>query len=136
MIGSLLKLVCNLKKGRWSTLRMWRKILIINMLLVLALQPVAHAIGPIVGPVEPGQTSHDPMTMDCGHVDPNHCVDLETGVSGGHASGHASCDSKTKSTFRLPALVEHADISVYHSHHPDQYLSHHADLLLRPPRNA
>ena len=115
---------------------MWRKILIINLLLVLALQPVAHAIGPIVGPVEPGHTSHEQMTMECGHVDSNHCVDLETCVSGGHASGHASCDSKTKSTFRLPALAGHPDSSVYSSHHAGQYLSHHADLLLRPPRNS
>ena len=47
-----------------NTSVMWRKLLIINLLLVLALQPVAHAIGPIVGPVEPGQTLHELMNME------------------------------------------------------------------------
>lgn len=115
---------------------MWRKILIVNLLFVLALQPVAHAIGPMVGPVESGHSSHDQMTMECGHVDPDHCVDRDVCFSGGHASGHASCDSKTKPTFRLPALAGHPQNHVYNSDHPGQYLSHNPDLLLRPPKNA
>jgi len=111
---------------------MWRKLLIIHLLLVLALQPVAQAISPTVGPVEANQTLHEQTNMDCGQVDPNHCVDVETCVSG----GHSSCDSKFKSTLLLPALREHPDNSAYNFHPLSQYFSHHAELLLRPPRNA
>jgi len=111
---------------------MWRKLLIIHLLFVLALQPVAQAISPTVGPVETGQASHELTIMDCDQVDPNHCVDFETCVSG----GHSSCDSKTKSNLLLPALTEHPVARVYNSYPPSQFLSHHAELLLRPPRNA
>ena len=111
---------------------MWRKLLIIHLLFVLALQPVAQAISPTVGPVGTDQTSHELTIMDCGQVDPNHCVDFETCVSG----GHTSCDSNTKSTLLLPALTEHADSRIYNSNPPNQYLSHHAELLIRPPRDA
>lgn len=111
---------------------MWRKLLIIHLLFVLALHPVAQAISPTVGPVQTGQTSHELTIMDCGQVDPNHCVDFENCVSG----GHTSCDSKSKSTLSLPALTEHPDSHIFNSLPPGQYLSHHAELLLRPPRNA
>jgi len=111
---------------------MWRKLLIIHLLFVLALQPVAQAISPTVGPVETVQTSHELTIMDCGQVDPNHCVDFETCVSG----GHSNCDSKTKSNLLLPALTEHPAARVYHPYPPSQFLSHHAELLLRPPKNA
>ena len=111
---------------------MRRKLLIIHLLFILALQPVAQAISPTIAPVETGQTSHELTIMDCGQMDPNHCVDFETCASG----GHTSCDSKTKSTLLLPALTEHAVSRIYNSYPPGQYLSHHAELLIRPPRNA
>jgi hypothetical protein len=111
---------------------MWQKLLIIHLLFVLALQPVAQAISPTAVPIETDQSSHVRMIMDCGQVDPNHCVDYEICVSG----GHTSCDSKTKSTLLLPALPEHPESHIYLSHPPGQYISHLAELLLRPPRNA
>jgi hypothetical protein len=111
---------------------MWEKLLIIHLLFVLALQPVAQAISPTVVPIETGQSSHGLMVIDCGQVDSNNCVDYETCVSG----GHTSCDSKTKSTLLLPALPEHPEGRIFNSHLPGQYLSHPAELLLRPPRNA
>lgn len=111
---------------------MWRKLLIIHLLFILALQPVAQAIGPTVGPVENGQTSHESMIMDCGQVDPSHCVDFNNCAAG----GHTGCDSKTKSNLLLPALTVQPVTRVFNSYHSSQYLSHHAERLLRPPRNA
>jgi hypothetical protein len=111
---------------------MWKKLLIINLLFVLALQPVAQAISPIIGQMETDQTSHQQMTMDCGQVDPNDCVGFETCFS----SGHTGCDNKSKSTLLFPALSEPLHSRIFNLHPPGQYLSHHAELLIRPPRNA
>lgn len=51
---------------------MWRKLLIIHLLLVLVLQPAAQAISPTVSPVETDQTSHELTIMENSPVDPNH----------------------------------------------------------------
>ena len=115
-----------------NSLVMLRKLLITHLLFVLALQPVAQAISSTVTPIEAGQSSHELMVMDCGQVDPDHCVDF-----GSCASGvHTSCDSKTKTTLSLPTLTEPPNSRIYSSHPPDQYFSHPAELLLRPPRKA
>ncbi len=115
-----------------NTTVMWRKLLIIHLLMVLAFLPVAQAMSPAAGAPEAGQMSHELMNMDCGQMDPRHCVDFEICTS----AGHASCDSKTKSTLVLPALMKNNDTRVYNTQPLSQYFSHHAELLLRPPRNA
>ena len=111
---------------------MCRKLLIIHLLLVLALLPVAQAISPAGSSGEAGTLMQDPVVMDCGQVDPNHCVDFDTCTSG----GHSNCDSKTKTTLLLPATTEYPDRHVYNAHPPGLYSSHHSKLFLRPPRNA
>jgi hypothetical protein len=115
-----------------NTTVMWRKLLIIHLLMVLALLPVAQAMSPIAGSPEAGQMSHELMNMDCGQMDSRHCVDFEICTS----AGHASCDSKTKSTLVLPALMKNNDTHVYNNQPLNQYFSHRAKPLLRPPRNA
>ena len=100
-----------------NTAVMWRKLLTIHLLLVLALQPVAQAISPTVGQVENGQTPHELTIMDCGQVDPNNCIDFATCISG----GHTSCDSKTKSNLLLPVLTEHPVTRVYNSYPPSRF---------------
>ena len=108
---------------------MLRKILIFNLLFALALLPVAQAVNPAGAPAD---TAHDLMLMDCGEVDPVHCIDFNSCAAG----SHASCDAKTKSA-QLPA--QPADLprgQVYTAHPPKRYLSYCADLLLRPPRIA
>ena len=111
---------------------MWRKLLIIHLLLVLALLPVAQAIGLTASTGETGTSMQDLIVMDCGQVDPNHCADFDTCASG----SHSSCDTKTKSTLLLPVPSEYPDRHVYNTNSPDQYASHLAELFLRPPRNA
>jgi len=115
-----------------NTFVMWRKLLIIHLLSILALLPVAQAISPAVSSGETGTLMHDLVVMDCGQVDPNHCVDFDTCTSG----GHSNCDTKTKSTLLLPTLPEYPDRQAYNAHPLGLYLSHHAELFLRPPRNA
>ena len=119
-----------------NTTVMWRKLLIIHLLLALALLPVAQAMSLVAGSPEAGHTtsqmSHAPMNMDCGLMDPNQCVDFDLCTS----TGHTSCDSKTKSTLMLPALTINRDTHVYGAQPIRQYSSHHTELLLRPPRNA
>ena len=111
---------------------MWRKLLIINLVLMLGLHPVAQAVGPLVAPADaPGQM-HESMIMDCGQVDPGHCKELESCGSG----SHANCDAKSKSSMLLPQTANHPRGEVYASHPADRYLSHHAGILLRPPIKA
>ena len=111
---------------------MWRKLLVINLFMVLAFLPVAQAMSPVAGSTEAGQMSHELMNMDCEQMDPRHCVDFESCTS----AGHTSCDSKTKSTLLLPVLMKSNDTHVYNTQPLSQYFSYHAELLLRPPRNA
>jgi hypothetical protein len=119
-----------------NTTVMWRKLLIIHLLLVLTLLPVAQAMSMVAGSPEASQKtsrmSHALMNMDCGQMDPNQCVDFDTCAS----TGHTSCDSKTKSTLMLPALTINRDTHVYSAQSIRQYSSHHTELLLRPPRNV
>ena len=108
---------------------MLRKLLIINLLFTLALLPAAQAVSPAAAPAD---AAHDLMVMDCGEVDPNHCIDYDSCVSG----SHASCDVKSKSTQLLPESVERPRGQVYAAHPTERYSSNYADILLRPPRIA
>ena len=111
---------------------MWRKILIINLLLGLGLHPVAQAVSPLVAPAEAPAHAHELMIMDCGQVDPGHCIDFESCISG----SHANCDTTGKSPLPASESTSQPRVRVYASHPPDRYQSHHAELLLRPPRYA
>ncbi len=111
---------------------MRRNIVIIHLLLALALLPVAQAIGPLAAPADSAGHAHESMVMDCGQVDPGHCVDFESCVSG----SHASCDANFKSTHFVPGSTDRLHGQVYAPQPPDHYLSRPAERLLRPPRNA
>ena len=92
---------------------------------MLALQPVA-------GTGDAGNVSHDLMVMDCGQLDPNHCVNFDNCASG----SHSSCDSKTKTSLTTPVSINNSSSNIYDARTGDRYSSHHAELLLRPPKNA
>jgi hypothetical protein len=111
---------------------MWRKILIVNLLFMLALQPVAQAIGPVVSTTDAGKVSHHMITMDCGQVDPNHCIDHDSCASG----SHSSCDSKTRTSLFVLVSIDSSGRITYAAGSAERYTSHHAERLLRPPRNA
>jgi hypothetical protein len=111
---------------------MWRKILIINLLLMLALQPAAQAIGPVGGTANAGEVSHDLVMMDCGQVDPDHCIDYDNCASG----SHSSCDSKTRTSLFVLVSISSSSRSIYSACSAERYSSHHVERLLRPPRNA
>jgi hypothetical protein len=72
------------------------------------------------------------MAMDCGQVDHGDCIDVGCCSS----AGHASCDNSAKETPVLPQLADRSDIGSYAADTPERYLSHPAERLLRPPRNA
>lgn len=110
---------------------MRRKTIIIYLLLVMALLPAAQAAG-LNMPAASERQAHGLMAMDCGQLDPGHCIDFENCASG----GHSSCDAQTKSTQLPPQPMDRPRSRVYVSHAANSYLSHHAELLLRPPRNA
>jgi hypothetical protein len=122
---------------------MWRNILILNLLIALASLPVAQAISPTVGQSGNGQMSHESsisdvsmmtesMMVGCEQMDTGNCVDFEICIS----AGHTHCDNKTKSTMLLPALSEQYGNYSYNVHPSSDFISHHSELLLRPPRNA
>jgi hypothetical protein len=112
---------------------MWRKLFIVNLFLVLALNPAAQAIGPLVAPADaPAHHEHGSMIMDCGQLDPANCVDFDSCASG----SHANCDAKTKSSLFLPQLADHPRGQLYMAHPPDSYLSLFFLMIRRPPRNA
>lgn len=111
---------------------MWRKILIINLLVVLGLNPVAHAVSPLVAPADSHAHAHNSMIMDCGQTDPAKCVDFDSCISG----SHASCDAQSKSPLSTPVSTVYPRGQLYASPPAERYLSHHAKLLLRPPRAA
>jgi hypothetical protein len=111
---------------------MWRKILFINLVLVLALQPVAQAISPVAGTADVGKASHDMTMMDCGQVDSNHCVDHDNCAYG----GHSNCDSKTKASLFVPASINSSSRNIYTARSTERYSSHHSKRLLRPPRDT
>lgn len=111
---------------------MWRKILIINLILVLGLYPVAQAVGPLVAPADTPAHEHHSMIMDCGQLDPGHCIDFDSCVSG----SHASCDASAKATPSSPKTAGQPISQAYAPRPPERFLSHHPELLLRPPRNA
>lgn len=98
----------------------------------MALLPAAQAIGPAAMPADSDRHAHELMVMDCGQVDPDHCIDFENCASG----SHASCDAQSKSTQYTPELLDRPRSQIYLSHLAESYLSYHAKLLLRPPRNA
>ena len=111
---------------------MWRKIFIGHLLLALVMLPVAQAVDPVVAPADSDRPGHALMVMDCGQLDPKHCIDFETCFAG----SHASCDAKFESTQLLPQSMDQPRDQAFTSHPPDRYLSYLAELLLRPPRNA
>jgi len=113
-----------------SIAAMWRKILIIHLLLVLALLPVAQAIGPLAGTGDADTSSHDLVLMDCGQIDPDHCVDFGNCASG----SHISCDSKSKTSLHIPVSVKNSSGNIYTARAVDRYSSHLTELLLRPPK--
>jgi hypothetical protein len=111
---------------------MWRKILIINLLLMLALQPVAQAIGPVVSRADSGEASQDMSMMDCGQLEHNHCVDHDNCASG----SHSSCDSKSRMSSSVPLSIRSSSKNIYSACSTERYSSHHTERLLRPPRNT
>jgi len=111
---------------------MWRKLFIINLLLMLALQPAAQSIGPIAGSADAGKPAHDLAMMDCGQVDSHHCVDHDNCAAG----NHGSCDSISKVSANTPVLMTVAHSDTYGRSLVDRFSSHHTDILLRPPQNS
>ena len=111
---------------------MWRKILIINLLFMLVLQPVAQAISPIAGSADAGKPAHDSLMMDCAQVDHHHCVDHDNCAAG----NHGSCDSISKVSSNTPVLITIAGSDMYDRSLVDRFSSHHTDLLLRPPQSS
>ena len=99
---------------------------------MLALLPVAQAIGAVVDTADGGKAGHEMAVMDCGQVDPNHCIDYDNCASG----SHNSCDSKTKTSLSVPVTINSSSRSIYAALSSERYSSHHAERLLRPPRNA
>lgn len=118
--------------GKVVNSAMWQKSLITYLLLMLALLPVAQAIGPVIAAGDAGQVSHDLMLMDCGQMDPNHCVDHDNCAWG----NHSSCDSKTKTSSPSLELIINPGVNFYNAREDDRYSSHQTALILRPPRNA
>lgn len=108
---------------------MQHKILILNLVLALVLLPVTQAMSADAAPVE---HDHASMGMDCGHVDPGHCVDFAACVTG----SHASCDTKLKAAQVLPKSADLPGSQAYLQDFAEHFLSHHPELLLRPPRIA
>ena len=111
---------------------MWHKLLIIHLLCVLALLPAAQAISLTATPTETGQTSHAGMIMDCDQTNSDHCIEIETCVF----SSYASCEGKSNSAPDLTTSTDQSVDRIVQLHYKSLYRSHHADLILRPPRNA
>jgi len=111
---------------------MWQKSLITCLLLVLALLPVAQAIEPVIAAGDAGQAPHDLILMDCGQMDPDHCVDHDNCASG----NHSSCDSKTKTSLPALELIINPGVNCFNVGEDDRYSSHQTALILRPPRNT
>lgn len=109
---------------------MLRKLIIINILIVIALLPVAQAVGPVAGPMESGQ-HHEMVQEECTEPGYEECVDSETCI----LSTHTHCDSKSKFTLKLPGSFDEPGNSKA-AYSPNRYLSPQAEVLLRPPRNA
>ena len=99
---------------------------------MLALLPVAQAMGPGVGTEGTEKVSHDLMVMDCGQFDPDHCVDFDNCASG----SHTSCESKTKTSLPILVSIDHRNRSSYIFRSNERFTSHYTELFLRPPRNA
>lgn len=110
---------------------MWRKLLIIHLLLVLALLPVAQAISPAASTAGTDTLMQDMADMGCGHIDPIHCTDFDSCTP----AGNSNCDTKIKSTLLLPEAIEYPARHVYNAHLPADYSFQYAELFLRPPRN-
>ncbi len=108
---------------------MRHKILILNLLLSLVFLPVAQAMSPNAAPAEHG---HGIMVMDCGQVDPAHCIDFDACVS----DNHASCDLNLKAAQVLSNSLVPPGTDTYARDLAERILSHHPERLLRPPRNA
>lgn len=99
---------------------------------MLALQPVAQAFGPGAGPGDDAKLVHKLMVMDCGQMDPDHCVDFDDCTAG----SHSGCDSKSKTSLLAPTSINNASGNIYIARPVDRYFSHLTELILRPPRNA
>jgi hypothetical protein len=108
---------------------MQRKLLTIPLIFVLAFVPVAQAM---VTAGAPADSVHEMMAMDCAQVDHGDCIDVDCCSS----SGHASCDANAKATQVSPQVVDRPRGNNFAADPPYRYLSHHAELLLRPPRYA
>ena len=98
--------------------------------MTLALQPVAQAIGPAVDTGDAGKLMHE--LMDCGHVDPRHCVDFDSCVSGSHTNG----DAKSRPSLVTLIPFNPSNGITYTNHLDERYSSYPAEILLRPPRSA
>jgi len=108
---------------------MRHQLLILNLLLALVLLPVAQAMGPDPAPA---QHDHGSMVMDCGHVDPGHCVDFDACVS----ASHASCDTGLEAAQVVARSADRPPGDAYVADLTERILSHHSERLLRPPRNT
>ena len=108
---------------------MRHKLLILNLLLALVFLPVTQAASP---PAALAEHDHETMIMDCGHVDPGQCIDFAACVS----ASHASCDTNLKAAQVLAKAAAFSGGFVYAPDPAERFLSHHPELLLRPPRNA
>ena len=108
---------------------MKRNILIVNLLFALALLPVAQAMMPAAAPAE---NTHAGMSMDCGQVDHGDCIDVDCCSSG----GHASCDANAKATPVSPQVADRPHGDGFAADAAARFLSHPAERLLRPPRDA
>ena len=111
---------------------MWRNFLTVSLLLSLALLPVAQAMGPDASTADAGKVSQDLVIMDCGHVNPDHCVNVDDCAAG----NHSNCDSKTKTSLPTLESIINPAVSFYSARQGDRYSSHQTALILRPPRNA
>jgi hypothetical protein len=108
---------------------MRRKLLFISLIFVLAFLPVAQAVMPIDAPAD---GMHEMMASDCAQVDHSDCIDVDCCSSG----VHASCDANAKATQVSPHVADRPRGDGFAADAAARFLSHPAERLLRPPRNA
>ena len=105
------------------------KILIVSLLLALVVLPVAQAANPDAAFAG---YAHESLSMDCGHIDPGHCIDFDSCMSG----DLESCDTNFKATQVLAKSMTRPPGFVYTPDFAERFMSYQPELLLRPPRNA
>ena len=113
---------------------MFKKLIIINIVLMLVFQPISQAFSAPVFLLDQDHhtTFVDMSSMDCGQGDSQRCIEIDCC----EFVGHAKCDINKPLGYLFSYHLSSASVSSYGGFSENRYLFVQPDTLLRPPRNV